>query len=88
MLPTLSNYSKKVLIAIMLVFPMVLIVDSLISRFIVGLPSLATAMIFVMIMSPIMTLLIPIVTELLEKLFSNKYKSNEKIVKTIGRRNN
>ena len=88
MLPTLSNYSKKVLIAIMLVFPMALIVDSLISRFIVGLPSLATAMIFVMIMSPIMTLLIPIVTELLEKIFSNKYKSNEKIVKTIGRRNN
>ena len=88
MLPTLSNYSKKVLIAIMLVFPMALIVDSLISRFIVGLPSLATAMIFVMIMSPIMTLLTPIVTELLEKIFSNKYKSNEKIVKTIGRRNN
>ena len=84
MLPTLSNYSKKVLITIMLVFPLALGVDLVISPFIVNLPSLAIAMIFVMIMSPIMTLLNPIVTELLEKLFSNKYKSNEKTMKRIG----
>ena len=88
MLLTLSSYFKKVLISIMLVFHLALVVNFLISSFIVGLPTLVTAMIFVLIMSSILTLLNPIVTELLEKLFSNKYKPNEKFLKTIGRRNN
>ena len=68
-LPTLSGYSKQVLTTIMVVFPLALVVDPLISPFIAGLPSLAIAMIFVLIMSPIMTILMPIVTKLLEKLF-------------------
>jgi len=66
-LPTLSSYSKKVLTSIMIVFPLALVVNSLISPFIADLPSLAIAMIFVLIMSPIMTILMPIVTKLLEK---------------------
>jgi len=68
-LPTLSSYSKQVLTTIMVVFPLALVVDPLISPFIAGLPSLAIAMIFVLIMAPIMTILMPIVTKLLEKLF-------------------
>jgi antibiotic biosynthesis monooxygenase (ABM) superfamily enzyme len=68
----------------MLVSPLALVIDSLIIPFIAGLPSLATAMIFVLIITPIMTIVKPIVTELLEKLFSNKYKSNEIIMKKIG----
>jgi antibiotic biosynthesis monooxygenase (ABM) superfamily enzyme len=68
----------------MLVSPLALVIDSLIIPLIVGLSFLPTAMIFVLIMTPIMTIVKPIVTELLEKLFSNKYKSNEKIMKTIG----
>ncbi len=84
MLLTLSNFSKQVLTTIMLVSPLALVIDSLIIPFIAGLPSLATAMIFVLIITPIMTILKPIVTKLLEKLLSNKYKSNEKIMKTIG----
>lgn len=87
-LPTLSSYSKNVLTSIMLVFPLALIVNSLISPFVAGLPSLVIVMIFVLIMSPTMNILMPIVTKLLEKLFSNKYKSNEKIMKTAGRGNN
>jgi len=86
-LPTLSSYSKNVLTSIMLVFPLALIVNSLISPFVAGLPSLVIVMIFVLIMSPTMNILMPIVTKLLEKLFSNKYKSNEKIMKTIGKGN-
>jgi len=68
-LPTLSSYSKQVLTTIMVVFPLALVVDPLISPFIAGLPSLAIAMIFVLIMAPIMTVLMPIVTKLLERLF-------------------
>ena len=68
-LPILSSYPKKVLTSIMVVLPLALIVDLLISPFIVGLPSLATAMIFVLILSPIMNILIPIVTKLLEKCY-------------------
>ena len=79
MLQTLSNYSKQVLITIMLVFPIALVADLLISPLIAGLSSLATAMIFVLIISPIMTLLRPLVMKLLEKLFSNKHKSNDTI---------
>jgi len=45
----------------MIVFPLALAVNSLISPFIVGLSSLATAMIFVLIISPIMNILMPIV---------------------------
>ena len=84
MLLTLSNFSKQVLTTTMLVSPLALVIDSLIIPFIAGLPSLATAMIFVLIITPIMTIVKPIVTELLEKLFSNKYKSNEIIMKKIG----
>jgi len=68
-LPSLSSYSKQVLTTIMVVFPLALVVDPLISPFITGLPSLAIAMIFVLIMAPIMTILMPIVTKLLERLF-------------------
>ena len=82
MLLTLSSYSKNVLTSIMLVFPLVLAINSLISPF--GLSSLVTAMIFVLIISPIMNILMPIVPKLLEKLLSSKYKSNEKTMKTIG----
>ena len=88
MLPTLSSYFKKVLISIMIVSPLALGVNSLINPFIAGLPYLAVAMIFVLIMAPIVTILMPIVTKLFEKLFSKNYKSNEKILKAIGRRNN
>ncbi len=88
MLLTLSSYFKNVLTSIMLVFHLALAVNSLISPFVAGLSSLVTAMIFVLIISPIMNILMPIVTKLLEKLPSNKYKSNEKIMKTIGRGNN
>ena len=72
MLLTLSSYSKNVLTSIMIVFPLALGVNSLISPFIVGLSSLTTAMIFVLIISPIMNILMPIVKKLLEKLSSNK----------------
>ena len=74
MLLTLSSYFKKVLISIMLVFPLALVIDSLIIPLITGLSFLPTVMIFVLIMTPIMTIVKPIVTKLLEKLFSNKYK--------------
>lgn len=67
-LPTLSSYSKKVLTTIMVVFPLALVVDQLISPFIAGLPSLAITMIFILIMAPILTILMPMVTKLLEKL--------------------
>jgi len=66
-LPTLSGYFKQILTTIMVVFPLALLVDPLISPIITGLPSFAIAMIFVLIMSPIMTILMPIVTKLLEK---------------------
>ena len=46
MLLTLSSYFKKVLISIMLVFPLALGVNSLINPYIAGLPYLAVAMIF------------------------------------------
>ena len=72
MLQTLSNFSKQVLITIMLVFPIALVADLLISPLIAGLSSLATAMIFVLIISPIMTILRPLVIKLLEKLLPNK----------------
>jgi phosphotransferase system glucose/maltose/N-acetylglucosamine-specific IIC component len=72
----------------MLVSPLALVIDLLIIPLTAGLSFLPTAMIFVLIITPIMTILKPIVTELLEKLFSNKYKPNEKFLKTIGRRNN
>jgi len=88
MLLTLSSYSKNVLTSIMIVSPLALVVNSLVSPFIAGLSSLVTVMIFVLIISPIMNILMPIVTKLLEKLPSNKYKSNEKIMKTIGGGNN
>ena len=88
MLPTLSNFSKQVLTTIMLVSPLALVIDSLIIPLTAGLSFLPTAMIFVLIISPLMNILMPLVTKLFEKLFSNKYKSNEKIVKTIGKRNN
>jgi antibiotic biosynthesis monooxygenase (ABM) superfamily enzyme len=68
----------------MLVSPLALVIDSLIIPLIAGLSFLPTVMIFVLIMTPIMTIVKPIVTELLEKLFSNKYKSNEIIMKKIG----
>ncbi len=87
MLQTLSNFSKQVLITIMLVFPIAMVADLLISPLIAGLSSLATAMIFVLIISPTMTLLRPLVMKFLEKLFSNKYKSKEKIMTIIGRGN-
>jgi len=84
MLLTLSSYFKNVLTSIMLVFPLALVVNSLISPFIASLSSLATAMIFVLIMSPIMNILMPIVKKLLEKLLSNKYKSNDTIPNTFA----
>jgi antibiotic biosynthesis monooxygenase (ABM) superfamily enzyme len=68
-LPTLPSFSKQVLTTIMIVFSLALLVDPLISPFIAGLPSLAIAMVFVLIMSPIMTILMPIVTKLLEKCY-------------------
>ena len=88
MLLTLSNFSKQVLTTIMLVSPLALVIDSLIIPLIAGLSFLPTVMIFVLIMTPIMTIVKPTVTEFLEKLFSNKYKHNEKIIKTIVRETN
>ena len=84
MLLTLSSYFKNVLTSIMLVFPLALGVNSLISPFVASLSSLAAAMIFVLIMSPIMNILMPIVKKLFEKLLSKNYKSNEIIMKKIG----
>ncbi len=84
MLLTLSSYFKNVLTSIMLVFPLALGVNSLISPFVASLSSLAAAMIFVLIMSPIMNILMPIAKKLFEKLLSKNYKSNEIIMKIIG----
>ena len=84
MLLTLSSYSKNVLTSIMLVSPLALVVNSLVSPFIAGLSSLVTVMIFVLIISPIMNILMPIVKKLFEKLLSNKYKSNDTIPNTFA----
>ncbi|MGI9565393.1 MAG: hypothetical protein ACR2LL_00050 [Nitrosopumilus sp.] len=65
LIPTFSLFSKKVLIIIIVIFPLSLIVDTLIGSLIVGLPTLVIAMIYVMIISPFMVVLMPIVTKLL-----------------------
>ena len=64
-IPTFSLFLKKVLITIIVIFPLSLIVDTLIGSSIIGFPTLVIAMIYVMIISPFMVVLMPIVTKLL-----------------------
>jgi antibiotic biosynthesis monooxygenase (ABM) superfamily enzyme len=71
LIPTFSLFLKKVLITIIVIFPLSLVVDTLIGSLIIGLPTLVIAMIYVMIISPFMVVLMPVVTKLLRLADSN-----------------
>ncbi|MGI9565838.1 MAG: hypothetical protein ACR2LL_02340 [Nitrosopumilus sp.] len=71
LIPIFSLFSKKVLITIIVIFPLSLVVDTLIGSLIIGFPTLAIAMIYVMIISPFMVVLMPVVTKILGLVDSN-----------------
>ena len=64
-IPIFSLFSKKILITIIVIFPLSLVADTLIGSLIIGFPTLVIAMIYVLIISPFMVVLMPIVTKLL-----------------------
>ena len=61
-------FSKKVLITIIVIFPLALTVDILIGPIVNEFPTLIIAMIYVLTISPVMTLIMPKITKIFQKM--------------------
>ncbi len=59
----LPSFSKRVLAAIIVVLPIVLAIDVFVGPMMVNLPSIVSALIYVFIISPLVTLFMPIIVK-------------------------